>query len=819
MPQSQGPVVIQNPARQNVFGGILGQALGGVAQGVAGAAGRFLGDMIYEDPQAAYYRVNADNAKAKRFSDAQENYQKWLAAGGPDRQNTPQNRAMFAKLFKMNEEEAAAFDTVASYTDTTSSLMQKSNKWATEMGDLSDYEDPTQTQQATQAPFTAGGGLSASVPPPPKVEEPKQDTTTAPITAATIGAPSPTPSPMPSATNSVVNLQEENASPLTPPAPSAQAESLQKEKEAAEPTVEPAKPVPAAEATDPTPAPPVKPVAPLTPQEAEKRRALANLAFTRVRGTMAQLGQIRLANQTGNVDPKAVAMATAMVQATDHDINMLAEQGRVLQGLPPDPSVNYADAAHKLAAYQVSQDPVKMEQLSKAGWDVSKIKAAGQQWLSTAEKLNPAAMLMVGQFLPMFQFDPANQSTLNYTLGKESHQIERERLAEAARQANIQFSQNERTLDMKERELSSRLGIDAATLKGMQLNNSLKESLMGEEADLFRTKVAIAKQELDQNGKKFGVAMTAGELANMSAYAALADKEQESFFKFAAAQDTRINAQANKWAESQIKVATARSNFIKAEKSSPSVINGDAAVAGMDEKRVAEIARKQPAAYQGMLASIAADASHPTATEMAQAAVGVTNPGYGAYLSQLRTYDKMSDKFGELIANVAAQQDKGLSAIMQEYQSAMADPKKMGMASVHRQTRDRMLQTWVQSNFVDVTRTRTIDAVKQMDTPAATEFFAHNPDKLDVLLGNVVADGKGSIVTNPGNLTDRQKRGLFILARNGGAAMTAEQFANLAVPGKGGGPATTLGKAFGKSTKEAYNAYVKFHNVVGSNGT
>src|SRR5574343_695605 len=131
MPQTQGPVVIQNPRQQNYFGAALGQGLGqaagAVLSGVAGAAGKFLGNLIHEDPQEALIKANTDVTRSANLQNALAAYQNWLAAGGEDRVNSPESRSQFARSYHLDDEEAAAFESLAASTDTKSGILQKAN--------------------------------------------------------------------------------------------------------------------------------------------------------------------------------------------------------------------------------------------------------------------------------------------------------------------------------------------------------------------------------------------------------------------------------------------------------------------------------------------------------------------------------------------------------------------------------------------------------------------------------------------------------------------------------------------------------------------
>lgn len=814
MPQTQGPVVIQNPRQQNYFGAALGQGLGqaagAVLSGVAGAAGKFLGNLIHEDPQEALIKANTDVTRSANLQNALAAYQNWLAAGGEDRVNSPESRSQFARSYHLDDEEAAAFESLAASTDTKSGILQKANSNAATSSELSDYEQ----KQEGLAPFTIGGGLSASVPPPEmtaqggtSAQNGKASTGVAPAAAASLVQPT-----VPTASNTspekLAEIQAKAESPLTPPAPSAQAEAQQKEL-AAGTTVAPAKELPPIERkADALVEPPAPKPAPISPQEAQKRRALANLAFTRLQGTMAQLGQIRLAHEKGTVDPKMTNAAVAMTQAMESDINSMVEQGLALQGLPPNRDVNFAKASYQLAAYKASHDPVMMERLKAAGWDTDQIMSEGQKWVDTASKMSPAALTMITPMADLFKFEPGNQSTINASIAKNHLEFNKQVHADEVKQANemMQLRRNEDA--RQDKILATKLGLDMENVRGLRLSNDLKEQLMGPMAEEGRLKVSQLRQQIQQQAKEFGVTLEGKELNNLASYAVLVDHDYDVFLKMQSRQDTADAAAEAKAYDRITKIEKIRADYINQTKKG----NLGALIESVSKIPPAEVerrAKKNPTAFQEALSLVAEGT--PTEADKVQAAIAVESHEYAEYLRQLHDYDKAIENQNALITRIVAKQDKGVAAAFTEWQKAIRDPANAGQVAAQKRNLDFQLQSYAQGVY-DKQRTRIIDAVKDMDTITAKQALLNSPDKLDVILGNfAVTDGRVKVTS--GGLSDEEKAALFIMARTPGGVMSPDQFAKMQL-----GP-QTLGQRFGKNTQEAYNAYRKFQQVVGANAT
>lgn len=777
MPTTQGPVVIQSAPRVGILNQALGAAGAELLGGVARAAGGFLGDMIHQDPKDAVYQAQADATRAKIGNDALNAYQAFLAERGTP--NDAASRAAFAKLHGLSAEQEEAFEPLAASSTFDTQLRQQGGAAL------------MQGINPTAGPFSAGGGLSATVPPPGL---PSQEQA---ISQATL--PQQTPVPVgtgkdaqgASAAGSQKALQVEATSPVTAPVtPQSELKTLPVEDETTKPVA---------------PLPP-----PLTPQQMQEKQVGAMQAVQRIKGALAQLGQMRIAGTTGAVDPGQSALAVSLVNTTEDDINHLIQVGKVVQGIDPTSGVNYADLAFKRRAYEDLNDPASVDALTKAGkLDTYKALANDWQQVAASGKLSTTDLGMIAKVQEMVAPSKmGNTAWLQYLGVKGAQENDSKRIQNetSTTQHNIEMSTdaNRRANEM----LQYQTGLAAEQIAGLSAERRMKlerEPLLqaGLAAD-----VSAKRQQIQMEAQAMGYKLTAMQLNNLSVTQAITDRDTDRALQLAGIMQNTTQHKVG-MIQSSLKqnevdlqkldatVGTEAKSFVRTQ------LNDYA----QNPKRLeADIKKSGKVEQVEFLAKEIAGTHHaPSQTERAQALVAMNNPTYMDYVKRASLYQQNIE-----LANIKlvelAKKDSEWGPKLQE---AM---KILGKSPEGKTQFDSIMNQYLTGNVLATSRQVADANVRGKSTEEASNFLRNNPEYINHMLGQVQVENGQVKYLNHGIMPD-QSVGLFQLSRTTPTALSQQQFESMAIPASETSPATTMKAKFGKNVKAAYNNYLTFHRV------
>lgn len=592
--------------------------------------------------------------------------------------------------------------------------------------------------------------------------------------------------------------------------PSAATEQVAVEQEARTATIAP---VIQQDQSSTTPAaPPIvtKPAPVLSPAEEANRRAQAALQFQRIKGNLAQLGQLAVAAKTGVVDAGQNAMAASLVASTERDINSLIDIGGGLQGIdiePGKPGTNYADLAFKFRAYQDVNNPLAAEALArtdKAKFD--KYKSWAQDWENSIGNLSPRELDYVVKLSnSVAPSQMGNAAFANYFLGKLHQDTAREQVRNNYSVAQSELALKSRQLDQADKDLASVVGLRDAQIAGMTIDQKTKLAELGPRIAEYRLRVQGMSQALEQENQMFGYKLSKAQIENISAVQSLVNQDVDDALKLVGLD---IGAEQRQMQYLEAGIERGQMNLAKLRQANDSeirMVQPAIDAYNADPKKLAADYRKLDPTTQQKVQDTAvalSDSGSPSNADLAEAMAAVHNPNYGAYLSQRNSVEKLINTNHLRLEKMAAK-DQGVATRLAQAMQAMGkDP------AAAKQQRDEILNQFLNQNVIHTSRQIALSNVQNKPTDQAVNFLQANPQYISALLGNTKAVN-GKIVTQ--SAEPNLALAMFRLARRTqGKPFTLDQFKAFTLPGRDGAPSQPMSKILGNNLQEAYNNYRVF---------
>lgn len=781
MPQSQGPVVIQNQRPVGALGVFGSQLLGNLGQGLGQAAGGFLSDLIHPDPKDDLIKVQTEAQQQKNDQDALaswEEYQKKRGAVlGED-----EARRFFSSQGK--DEESA--DRLAKLGTPT-----MSNKAFADFGQGVD-----EYRAANNKPFEAPGGSGpmAGVPPMPSAEESKEV------------APSPADSPV---TASAFGTGEDN----TTPAPSAQEEQatnqvLSVTPEVIKDTTKEAPPVLTASSLPPEDR--VRAPQPLT----NDAKMTAMRKMRNAQGLIQSIGQTFMADKTGAVDPAQRGMALNAMATVDRDMADVINTQRIAEGEDPLNLVgkNYRQMAFNAMARELvntpgwlaKATPEQIESFKQHAAEYESAYVSNQDWTNQDwDYVNKLKANLIPQ-----GWSQGAALQFMYMQDQFKHQSDEnaKNRAQNQQQFDATLGFNKEKFGLEQQEFALRSGLVNSQIEAMNISNAEARSMQGAKLQEFQLKMQQAKQEL-QNGK---LTLERNNLLNMAAIQGLVethvdqaarivgmeiqgqDKKllvaQNSLTKIQMAQDALY-----KTAAQDIKV-TEGSNLADVYQKNPTRLNND----------YAKMTGAQKADVDTLAQQISGN-TNPNSLDKAQAMAAVSHPSYRDYLVKRARYTEQAAGFSAQIDSLAKEQPD----IAQRIQEVSAQLSRPNAASARAQYQD-IIGKYLNATVVRTNQEMARKGITGVPTETGKQFILNNPELIPYMLGQ--ASVSGGKVTTKGSgsvLSSEEVAGLYTMGRGArgadGSTLTLDAFGNLPVHGM------TLRQYFGpKKLQDAYNTYSIF---------
>lgn len=691
MPQTSGPVVVPGN-RTNIFAG----ALGSLIQPLAGAAGGFLSDMFYDDPNKEYIRAQVENMEFERKQKEMADYDQWLA-----KRDTPHGVDSLEDWGKIyGRDRAWAEEHLDSYRPTTETGVRVDINQGIEKG----------RGLIGDAPATIPGAVAAAT--PPIFQLPNQPDTSA-TADIVLGEVSGQGAAAPVAPASQAGLPPAAVAPATTDAV----------------TAAPVPPSPRPEATMAPVAPPAERLRELQHQNQQRLGLLQQ----------AQLAQQNTATMTPEQLQAVRTTSAALVQSTVDDLDEAVRIGRASQGLRPDPNKNYGELALLAQARIAATNPTLLKEMELSGPEG---KQAADAIRANAKKFDdwyltnpPRSELDYVKQLQSFLPDMSKGGALlQYELGLKGLDYQEKWNQREDRRRGQQLAIQEKLTDAQARQIAAVTGLTQEQARGLGLENQYNALVQSDKVEAFKEQVAAFKQQrgwaegdhqldrlsklillqshgLDALLKVHGPAMQIKQMVTSNSQTLVGlERELNNKVKiWTTAQDglqeNNVQTQFKAYMPEGIPTKKLEQDYIQSPEA---------------QKVAAELA-----GARGL--------SSVTPSMKAEALMRVRVPAY-------REYKEEVDRLQSDISAVKKQRD---SLLQQdgEYRAILSQVMKANPNSPATAA-DLALQSYMVRS-VNSMQQKTRQAVDSMPLKEATDYVQAHPFVLDTLMGAYTVDGKG----------------------------------------------------------------------------
>lgn len=516
--------------------------------------------------------------------------------------------------------------------------------------------------------------------------------------------------------------------------------------------------------------PPPQPI----PQES---LPLLQAQMARTTAALSQLGNAGIAMTTGKIDPAQQALAMQFGQMAEKEVNALAQQARAAQGQPSS-TINVAEAAMTMSAYQRLSDPAQLKAYAampgvgpaKAAEDLKKAQQKMNLLIAKGGSILPSEWELITNLSKGFT-PPMTAAGFQYMLGKDSLEQDTHKF-----EKTFEFNS-----EMERAKLQLAKNVDARA-----------EAMAPQEREALRVQTEMGRAQINSLVAQTGLNLSASARADLDQKAELAIK---SF---------NIMAKAG-----ELKVSEDTKNFQVVA----SLLNG--------------VARER-ADVMGSISSERAKLEAANANAVwkfpgADPAKFKDDPGFQAYQAQMaqlkqREHDLthgVRDKDGNVIQEGFTQREARYNAMMQQYlgtspsmttmqdsaQAGAAKLQGLGLAAITRARTDAAANQRIPSLQ---------DAARQVLQTGNISYIADSAME-NSLLFNAALGSKfeGGKLTGGYNLSPEQLRMAVYLAdsiRTSAKPSYDEFFHKL--------PASVK-QALGAKAPDVYNAGVMFHGMMG----